>query len=75
MGAEQPKPILKPGSLVQFLINLGGRDITGATSPISTPRLPGSQATIVNDGSDGHSLGSGAVVKPPKAPSKNSQPL
>lgn len=71
MGMEQSKP----ESMVQAALDLGGVDITGPTSPINTPRLPGKQATIVNDGSDGHSLGSDAVVKPPKVPSKNSKPL
>ena len=73
MGSEQSKP----GPMVRALLDLGGVDVTGAQPPDSThiPRQPGKKATIIADGSDGHSLGSGAVIKPPKALAKNSQPL
>lgn len=71
MGMEQSKP----ESMVQAALDLGGVDVTGPTSPISTPRLPGKQATIVNDGSDGHSLGSGITIQPQKTLAKNSKPL
>lgn len=71
MGTEQSKS----ESMVKVALGLGGVDVTSATSPINTPRLPGKQATIVNDGSDGHSLGNNIAVKPQKVLAKNSQPL
>ena len=74
MGAEENKP---PGPMVQAALDAGGaivvvnnpRDIT------QTPRLPGKQATIIADGSDGHELGNVISKKPPKVPAKNSIPL